>query len=79
MKIMELNGDATRQRFIPFALKGNATKLLYSMPTNSISMQDEFVKPFLKKFYPIYKTVWVKNESILTNSRRIFLEIFRSI
>lgn len=46
---------------MPFALKGNAKKWLYSNPTNSISTCDEFVKSFLKKFYPIDKSAQIRN------------------
>jgi len=55
MKIQQLCDDANKLRFIPFSLKGNSNKWLYNLPTNLISKWDEFVKIFLKKFYPIHK------------------------
>ena len=61
IKMRELNEDAVKLRFIPFALKDKAKKWLYSLPTNSISTWDEFVTVFLKKFFPIHKTVKLRN------------------
>ena len=55
MKIQQFCDDANKLRFIPFSLKGNSNKWLYNLPTNLISKWDEFVKIFLKKFYPIHK------------------------
>ena len=53
MRISQLTEDAVRLRFIPFALKDIAKKWLYNLPVSSISSWDDFVKVFLKKFYPI--------------------------
>jgi len=61
IKMRELTEDAIKLRFIPFALKDKAKKWLYSLPTNSISTWDEFVTVFLKKFFPIHKTVKIRN------------------
>ena len=52
--------DAVRLRFIHFALKDIAKKWLYNLPAYSISTWDEFVKVFLKKFYPIHKTALIR-------------------
>jgi len=54
MIIRQLGQDAIRLRFIPFALKDIAKKWLYNLPASSISSWDNFVKAFLKKFYPIH-------------------------
>jgi len=60
MRILQLGEDAIRLRFIPFALKDIAKKLLYNLPVSSISSWDDFVKVFLKKFYPIHKTAIIR-------------------
>ena len=62
MKIQQLSEDAIKLRFIPFALKDQAKKWLYSLTTNSISTWVEFVTLFLKKFFPTYKTAKLRNE-----------------
>jgi len=43
-----------------FALKDIAKKWLYNLPVSSISSWDDFVKVFLKKFYPIHKTTLIR-------------------
>ena len=55
MRIPQLGEDAIRLRFILFTLKDIAKKWLYNLPASFISTWDEFVKVFLKKFYPIHK------------------------
>ena len=60
MKISHLVDDAIRLRFVPFALKDLAKKWLYSLMASSITSWDCFIKVFLKKFYPIYKTALVR-------------------
>ena len=62
MKSEQLSEDATNLRFIPFALKDQAKKWLYSLATDSISTWVEFVTIFLKKFFPTYKTAKLRNE-----------------
>ena len=64
MRISQLTEDAVRLRFIPFALKDIAKKWLYNLPASSISSWDNFVKVFLKKFYPIHKTALIRNNII---------------
>ena len=61
MKIQQLSKDAIRLKFISFALKDNIKKWLYSLPANSISKWDEFVKTFLKKFYHMHNTARIRN------------------
>ena len=62
MRLQQLSDDAIKLRFVPFALKDNAKKWLYSIPTNSITTWEEFTKVFLKKFYPNHKTARYRNE-----------------
>ena len=64
MKIPSLGVDAIKLRFVPFSLKDLAKKWLYSLEAGSISSWDNFVKAFLKKFYPIHKTALIR-KSIL--------------
>ena len=51
-----LEVDVVKLRFVPFSLKDLAKKWLYSLEAGSILSWDNFVKAFLKKFYPIHKT-----------------------
>ena len=62
MRIPQLGEDAVRLRFIPFALKDIAKKWLYNLPASSISSWDDFIKVFLKKFYPIHKTALIRKK-----------------
>jgi len=39
--------DVVKLRFVPFALKDNAKRWMYSLPANSISNSNDFVKVFL--------------------------------
>ena len=61
MRIPQL-GEDVRLRFIPFALKDIVKKWLCNLPVSSISSWDEFVKVFLKKFYPIHKTTLIRKK-----------------
>jgi len=60
MKIPSLGVDAIKLRFIPFSLKELAKKWLYSLEAGSISSWDNFVKTFMKKFYPVHKTMQIR-------------------
>ena len=60
MKISHLVYDAIRLRFVPFALKNLAKKWLYSLAVGSITSWDNFIKVFLKKFYPVHKTALIR-------------------
>ena len=60
IRILQLGEDAVRLRFIPFTLKDMAKKWLYNLHVSSISSWDEFIKVFLKKFYPIHKTALIR-------------------
>ena len=56
MPIPQVGDDAVRLRFIPFSLKDLDKKCLYSLAVDSVTTWEDFVKVFLKKFYPIHKT-----------------------
>jgi len=61
MRILQLGDDTIRLYFIPLSLKDLPKKWLYSLAINSIISWDDFVKIFLKKFYPIHKILSRKN------------------
>jgi len=60
MKIPHLVNDAIRLRFVSFALKNLVKKWLYSLAAGSITSWDDFIKVFLKKFYPIHVTALIR-------------------
>jgi len=60
MKIPSLGVDAIKLRFVPFSLKDLAKKWLYSLEAGSISSRDNFIKAFLKKFYPVHMTAQIR-------------------
>ena len=64
MKISNLGVDAVKLHFVPCSLKDLAKKWLYSLEAGSISSWDNFIKAFLKKFYPVHKTAQIR-KSIL--------------
>ena len=49
-----------RRHKIFFAFKNIAKKWLYTLLVGSLSSWDDFVKVFLKKFNPIYKTALIR-------------------
>jgi len=60
MCIPQLGDNAVKLRFIPFFLEDLPKKLLYSLAVDSITMWDDFVKAFLKKFSPIHKIALIR-------------------
>ena len=62
LRMQQLTDDAIKLHVITFALRDDAKKWLYSLPHNSITTWDEFVKAFLKKYYPNHKTARIRNE-----------------
>ena len=62
VKLQQLNDDAIRLRLIPFCLKDNAKKWLYSRPPGSIATWNQFTVQFLQKFFPNSKTNRLRNE-----------------
>jgi len=60
MSIPQLGDDAVKLRFTPFSLKDLAKKWLYNLAVDSVTTWDDFIKAFLKKFYPIHKTALIR-------------------
>ena len=60
MRIPQLGDNAVRLCFIPFFLKDLPKKRLYSLAADSVTIWDDFVKAFLKKFYPIHKIALIR-------------------
>ena len=77
MRIPQLGDDAVRLRFISFSLKDLVKKWLYSLAVDSVTTWDDFVKAFLKKFYPIHKTALIRKKYHAVQARieRAILEI----
>ena len=59
MRIPQLGDDSIRLCFVLFVPKDLAKTWLYSLATESITSLNDFVKAFLKKFYPIHKTALI--------------------
>ena len=74
MRIPQLGDDAVRLRFIPFSLKDLAKKWLYSLVVDSITTWEDFIKVFLKKFYPIHKIALIRKTSC--NSSKNLTSLF---
>jgi len=76
MKIQQLSEDVVHFKFIPFALKDNAKKWLYSLLTNSINARDGLSRCSLKKYFIIHKTIKIRNEiNQFRPIRGVFLEV----
>ena len=60
LKLQQLTDDSIRLRLITFALRDNAKKWLYSLPSRSITTWDHLVVIFLKKFFPSHKTTRIQ-------------------
>ena len=56
--------DGILLRVIPFALKSNAKKWFNSLPAESIKTWEEFVSPFLKKYFPRSKSIELRTQII---------------
>jgi len=84
MKVQQLSDDAVKLWFVPFALRDNAKKWLYSLATNSITMLAEFVTVFLKKFFPMHKAarIWSEINQFRQREKKLFwryLERFKDL
>jgi len=55
--------DTIWLKFIPSALKHQAKKWIYSLPTNSIANWEEFVWLFMQEYLPNGKTTRLRNEN----------------
>jgi len=62
MQFPYVSQDVVRLRFIPFVLKDSAKKWIHSLPTNSISTWDGFIRVFFRKYFPNGKTVKLRTE-----------------
>ena len=62
MKLQQLSEDEINLRLINFALKDNAKKWLYSLPNQSITTWEGFVRIFLKKYFSHHKIARIRNE-----------------
>ena len=49
-------------KLISFALKDSAKHWMYGLATRSVTSWDDFVKLFLRKYFPNTKTVKLRNE-----------------
>ena len=62
IRLQQLSEDEVKLRLINFALKNNAKRWLYSLPNQSITIWEDFVRTFLKKFSPHHETAKIMNE-----------------
>ena len=62
MRIHQFSEDAIKLRLINFVFKKNVKKWLYSLPNQSITIWDGFVKVFLRKFFPHHKTAKLRKK-----------------
>ena len=62
MRLQQLSEDEIKLRVINFAFKDNTKKWLYSLPNQSITTWEGFVKVFFKKYLFYHKTARIKNE-----------------
>jgi len=54
--------DVLRMKLIPFALKYSAKCWMYGLATNSVASWNDFVRLFLRKYFPNAKTIKLRNE-----------------
>ena len=54
--------DVVGMKLIPFALKDSAKHWMYGLAANSVSIWDNFVKLFLRKYFPNAKIVKLRNK-----------------
>ena len=54
--------DAIRLRLFPFSLKDRAKEWLNSLPSGSISDWATLAQKFLAKYFPLAKTVKLRND-----------------
>lgn len=57
-----VSSNVVRVKFIPFALKDDAKRWMYSLNVGSISSWDSFVNIFHKRYFPSSKTIRLSNE-----------------
>ena len=54
--------DVVRLKLIPFALKDSTKRWMYSLANNYVTSWNDFIRLFLKKYFPNAKTVKLRNE-----------------
>ena len=54
--------DVVRMKLISFALKDSAKCWMYGLATRSVTPWDDFVKLFLRKYFPNTKAIKLRNE-----------------
>ena len=54
--------DVVQMKLIPFALKDYAKRWKYGLAANSVTSWNDFVRLFLRKYFPNAKTVKLRNE-----------------
>ena len=59
--VQHLTENALKLRLFPFSLKDKAKQWLNSLPSNSITTWAQLHQAFLTKFYPIRKTMEMRN------------------
>ena len=59
--VQHLTENALKLRLFPFSLKDKAKQWLNSLPSNSITTWAQLHQAFLTKFYPISKTMEMRN------------------
>ena len=52
MHFSNISIDVVRMKLIPFALKGYAKRWMYGLATSSITSWNDFVRLFLRKYFP---------------------------
>ena len=54
--------NVMRMKLIPFALKDSAKRWMYGLAANSVTSWNDFVKLFLRKYFPNAMIVKPRNE-----------------
>jgi len=54
--------DVVHMKLFPFALKDSAKRWMYDLTANFVTSWNDFVKLFLRKYFPNAKTVKLRNE-----------------
>ena len=54
--------DVVRMKLIPFVLKDSVKHWMYGLTANSITSWNDFMRLFLRKYFPSVKIVKLRNE-----------------
>ncbi|KAL8093104.1 hypothetical protein AgCh_035119 [Apium graveolens] len=60
-KFNNVSEDAVKLRLFPFSLRDKAKSWLHSLPSGSITTWEDLAQKFLTKFFPMAKTVALRN------------------